>query len=140
MGINFMFSSCSCDSDSSSRPVVIENEVVVEKIVERFIPGPGNPNPKNFEIKQMQTIGDFVAVRVHYPDCDVAYQSAKIMVFSGVTEHALLSTNFLDPHFCDNPNHPSPIARFEPTKIGWKMARALCYMLSAAPDFVNNLT
>jgi hypothetical protein len=33
----------------------------------------------------------------------------------------VLSAKGLDPHFCDNPDCISPIARFEPTLDGWNM-------------------
>lgn len=35
----------------------------------------------------------------------------------------------IDPHFSNNPDFKSPIARFEPTMIGWVYAQKFCQML-----------
>ena len=45
----------------------------------------------------------------------------KILVFKS-TVRKILQQKLIDPHFSDNKNFISPIARFEPTKEGWNMA------------------
>jgi hypothetical protein len=39
---------------------------------------------------------------------------------------ALKCQKIIDPHFSDNKNFYSPIARFVPTDDGWRMAEAFC--------------
>ena len=41
----------------------------------------------------------------------------------------LLRQKSIDPHFSDNKNFYSPIARFEPTIRGWEMGKLLIYGL-----------
>jgi len=49
-----------------------------------------NPDPRNFDIRCVVTIGDYIVVRVHYPDC-ANYEGNKIMVYEGVTLEAVCS-------------------------------------------------
>lgn len=87
-----------------------------------------NPDPNNYQIVQLQRVGAYVVVKVHYPDC-TNYEGNKIMIFENVTVRTLRETKILDPHFCDSGNHISPIARFAPTKQGWKHAVNFCKSL-----------
>lgn len=80
----------------------------------------GNPNPYRFKVLQKKLIGKSVVVFVNYPDCK-NYEGDKILVFKNEKDfNANVSIGTLDPHFSQT--HPSPIARFEPTKNGWKLA------------------
>ena len=120
MGMVKLFSSSSYDE---RQPVTI-----VEKIVEkvRRVPAP-NPNPRNFEIIRAEEIGKLI-VMVRYPDC-TNYEGLKILMFEeDVTLHDLTRQGTIDPHFSDNPNMISPIARFAPTKEGWELAEMLALL------------
>ena len=89
----------------------------------------GNPNPLRFEILRVATQGSALVAEVKYPDC-TNYEGRKILLFKGnMTEEKLRRLSTLDPHFTDDPQTPSPIARFEPTPYGWAMARSLAALL-----------
>jgi len=87
-------------------------------------PTPPNPDPKKFKIVDNCSIGDFLILEVQYPDC-TNYEGRKLLVYEASSEFVLLEQNkgTLDPHFSNNPDFYSPIARFEPTPRGWKMAK-----------------
>lgn len=85
----------------------------------------GNPKPDNYSIEKYEAVGDSLVVLVHYPDCK-NYEGRKILVFKDVSVKKLLSLRLLDPHFCNSTTHPSPVARFEPTKRGWQYAISFC--------------
>jgi hypothetical protein len=89
-----------------------------------------NPNPENFKIIASLCCEDFLIVRVNYPDC-TNFEGDKILVYQGdITAEDLAKRKTLDPHFHDNPKHPSPIARFEPTEEGWRMAKIFVLAMS----------
>ena len=88
----------------------------------------GNPDPELFVIKMTEVIGRFVIVEVCYLDC-TNYEGNKILVFENVLVATIANLRVLDPHFCTGA-HPSPIARFVPTKQGLKYARKFCRALS----------
>ena len=80
-----------------------------------------NPNPRNFIILETETVGSFLVLKVRYPDC-TNYEGTKILVYEGVTRADLVEQGSIDPHFSENPNFASPVARFVPTTEGWDMA------------------
>jgi len=82
---------------------------------------PPNPDPANYEILATKEIYDFLIVKIRYPDC-TNYEGKKILVYYGVSMEDLDAQRLIDPHFSDNKNFFSPIARFEPTKRGLKLA------------------
>lgn len=84
-----------------------------------------NPNPKNYVAEYVYTVRDFLVVGVRYPDC-TNYEGRKILVYKGVTWGMLEKQGSLDPHFCNNPEYISPIARFVPTNEGLGMAIVFC--------------
>lgn len=92
-----------------------------QKVVFRL----GNPNPENFDITRIELIGDYMVVKVNYPDC-TNYEGNKIMVYKDITVKELSSAKILDPHFFEGNGVKSPIARFEPTEEGWQMATFFC--------------
>ena len=79
-----------------------------------------NPDPKNFKILRSVKAGRYVTVMVNYPDC-TNYEGNKVLVFSDLTQDQIGLLKSIDPHFCEG-DHPSPIARFEPTADGWDMS------------------
>jgi len=88
-------------------------------------PTKGNPNPQKFEIIWEENYYDHLILVVKYPDC-TNYEGKKILLFDeGVTKKEIVRQGMIDPHFSDNPNYISPIARFVPTKKGLNLAKLL---------------
>ncbi len=85
---------------------------------------PPAPNPENFLVQRSSQVGDYLIVEVVYPDC-TNWEGRKILVFEGIHPADLHRQKKLDPHFCNNPNCVTTIARFEPTDRGWRMAYSL---------------
>jgi hypothetical protein len=90
---------------------------------------PGNPNPANYKIIETLTIGKILIVEIQYPDCK-NYEGRKILVYENVDAKELRAQKYIDPHFSINKRFYSPIARFEPTNRGWKMAESFAKMWS----------
>jgi hypothetical protein len=88
-----------------------------------------NPDPHNYEVLEATQVGDFLVVKVRYPDC-TNYEGVKIMVYQGVTALDLWKQKFLDPHFFASGTAKSPIARFVPTDSGWIMALRFAGMMA----------
>lgn len=84
----------------------------------------GNPNPARFKIVSVESVNNFLIVVIDYPDCN-NFEGKKILVYLNVTEAKIRKLAEIDPHFTSNDF--SPIARFEPTVLGLKMARFLCH-------------
>ena len=84
-----------------------------------------NPNPSNYVIKKSLQVGEFLVVKIKYPDCE-NYEGIKILVYDRIELEHLHAQKFIDPHFSENKKYYSPIARFEPTDEGWKMAIVFC--------------
>ncbi len=79
-----------------------------------------NPRPDNYKIIRHQKLKSFLVIEIQYLDC-INYEGRKILVFKCELED-LLKQKLIDPHFSDNKNFISPIARFEPTEEGWSCA------------------
>lgn len=86
-----------------------------------------NPDPKNYIIEEANLIGPYTVMKVKYPDC-TNYEGRKILVFAAAF-YDIREQKVIDPHFSDNKDYISPIARFVPTKEGWEMACGLCRAL-----------
>ena len=80
------------------------------------------PDPRVWEILDSYTMKNFRVLKVRYPNCK-NFEGVKILVMPTYS----LPTR-LDPHFADN--EFSPIARFKPTKQGWKLAVELARKLN----------
>lgn len=80
-----------------------------------------NPDPNNYQIIQAEEIGNFLVLRIKYPDC-TNYEGTKILVFKDVKAIDLLKQKLIDPHFFEDKKYKSPVARFVPTNEGWQMA------------------
>lgn len=52
----------------------------------------------------------------------VTKSEKKRLVFENCTLEDLMEQKLIDPHFSENKNFHSPIARFEPTEKGWENA------------------
>jgi len=85
-------------------------------------PATGNPDPASYTLQRSEQIGAFLILKINYPDC-ANYEGDKILVFKDVTWKQLAEQKLIDPHFSNNKEKISPIARFEPTEQGWEWAR-----------------
>ena len=88
-----------------------------------------NPDPSNYEIEKHIGIRNFTIVQLKYHDC-LNYEGRKILVFKDCAIEDLIKQDLIDPHFSENTNYHSPIARFEPTENGWTMAVTLTATIS----------
>jgi len=112
MGMFKLFSSC---SESSPSPINTPSNRTKYS----------NPDPSNFVIEKTEAIGKFVVIKVRYPD-SINYEGRKILVYKNIGLDEIIKSTVLDPHFCDDETHISPIARFEPTVRGWRYAVSFC--------------
>jgi len=89
---------------------------------------PPMPDPANYSIISVVEIGYYTIVGVHYPGC-TTFEGKKILVFHCISEDDLQKHDDqrlpLDPHFSEKEG-VFPVARFEPTERGWKMANNFC--------------
>ena len=85
-----------------------------------------SPSPKleNYEIIKFKHVGDNLIVFINYKDV-TNYEGNKILVYKNCTIDELKSQELIDPHFSENKNMYSPIARFEPTDFGWELAEKI---------------
>jgi len=81
-----------------------------------------NPNPFVFVIEKIVQIGRYTIAQVHYPNC-TNYEGRKILLWHGHTLQNIKRLKAIDPHFSEDSF--APIARFEPTIRGWKMAEKM---------------
>lgn len=75
----------------------------------------------DYTILQHFEIDGFLVIKIKYNGVD-RLEGIKIMLFEKCTLTQLLKQVEIDPHFSDNKEKISPIARFEPTERGWEMA------------------
>jgi hypothetical protein len=109
MGLNFI-----CRSASSND--------------ENYFRFSNNPDPTNFKILRRFDKGFISLIEVKFPDC-INYEGNKIIIIETTQLELAIKANKLDPHFSDVGQ--SVIARFEPTKRGWEMAKEFiekCYI------------
>jgi hypothetical protein len=77
------------------------------------------PNPNKFKVLKVESFENGTEViKAKYEGC-TTFEGVKIMVFPKAI--GLIHSSGLDPHFSEDDN-VSPIARFRPTKEGWKIA------------------
>jgi len=96
------------------------------RVAEKTFVVKGNPIPSNYKILSNEVINGYLILLINYPDAN-NYEGNKILVFDkGVTVINLLEQVNIDPHFSNNENYISPLARFEPTDRGMEMARVMC--------------
>jgi hypothetical protein len=88
-----------------------------------------NPNPNNYKILRWEYVNHYLIIAVKYPDC-TNYEGVKILVYDKkYSIHQLKNQDSIDPHFSNNRSKISPLARFEPTLRGMKMAKIMCKVL-----------
>lgn len=98
-----------------------------EDIIARMKPIKFNwaPSAEKFTINQILPWGRYVIVEARYEEA-TNYDGLKVLVYEDINTEWLRNTKILDPHFCENKNHPSPVARFEPTDHGIYLAMEFC--------------
>ena len=79
-----------------------------------------NPDPSKFKVLEFRQINDYMLVLAKYENC-TNYGGLKLLAYKNLYPDDLEKQLRLDPHFNDN-GELSPVARFEPTKTGWKFA------------------
>ena len=132
MGLNLILSGNSISGRSSQKKYKVVRDYTGPSSRVR---NPNNPDPKNFNIERLSGVGKFWIAEVNYPNC-TNYEGRKILLFDKMfegkplTRRKILYLKTLDPHFSENKKYLSPIARFEPTIRGWRMAAILAKTLS----------
>jgi hypothetical protein len=111
MGIKWWFSSDSRDCGCAS----------TERVIEKMITVNSTPDPTKFEVKKIEIVNGYPILLVNYPDVE-NYEGNKILMYPKHFDLDTLSKR-IDPHFFTKGD--SPIARFEPTEYGWKLAKIL---------------
>lgn len=91
-----------------------------------------NPDPSNWKIVEWKQFDEYLVVKIHYPDC-TNYEGVKILVYENMTLPMLKKQKKIDPHFSENKEFKSPIARFEPTEDGWFRACFFCENMCRTP-------
>lgn len=86
-----------------------------EQSVEKIAMG-CKPDPYKYEIEQIEYVNGNTIIQANYGGN--TFGGSKLMVLEGVHEQR----DSLDPHFIED--HPV-IARFQPTKWGWELARTV---------------
>ncbi len=84
---------------------------------------PPEPNPAKYEILREAVINGKSVLLVRYPGC-TTFDGTKLLLLKH--KWNINSKVKLDPHLLGG-NHPV-IARFEPTDLGWTMARECAYI------------
>ncbi len=102
MGVIRLFSTSSFDESAYKRPNPIE------------------PRADNYKVNQHLELGKFLILDLTYPNC-TNYEGRKILVFKASYEDVVIKQKLIDPHFSNNKNYISPVARFDP-KHGWSLA------------------
>lgn len=89
-----------------------------------------NPNPKRFTVLRVVQAERHLVALVHYPDC-TSYEGRKVLVFADTRAGDLCAATELDPHFTDVAPAGAlvPVARFEPTERGWRLAMLTAWAL-----------
>lgn len=84
-----------------------------------------NPDPSNYEVLEVVPQGNYLVLKVKYPNC-TNLEGIKIMV---VRDHlvGLIKRKKLDPHFTED---GYVVARFAPTSDGWDLAQRFAAVLN----------
>jgi hypothetical protein len=81
------------------------------------------PRADKYKIESSIQVGKNLVLIIVYKNC-TNYEGKKVLVYKDISQDRLMEINnrLIDPHFSDNPNFVSPVARFEPTDKGIMMA------------------
>lgn len=83
-----------------------------------------DPRADSFTIKSLEQVNGWTIAVIEYKNC-TNYSGMKLLVYP-VKAHVVHAQELLDPHFLDDGNGLYPVARFEPTPLGRKMAETVC--------------
>jgi len=94
-----------------------------EKVIEKIVRINSTPDASKFVIMKEYLINNYPIILIKYDDVN-NFEGLKILMYSKYFDLNLLkSKNKIDPHF--STDGLSPIARFEPTEYGLKLAFVL---------------
>jgi hypothetical protein len=129
MGLHLGFSGSGCKgSDSPSSPKLGVKSGRGEPVVSRSNPPqPPNPNPYNFRLVRREDHNGHSILLVHFPGC-TTYNGYKVIL----TRTQWDGGDTMDPHFIGG-EHPV-LARFEPTKQGWALAKTCAYQTGGSSE------
>ena len=114
---------CTC---SNSKPPVILKDIISRRL-SSILTTTLNPDIRKFKIIQYIKCGKYLMVRIRYKNC-LSFKGDKILVFENISIKKLKKCDIIDPHFLEE--GLSPIARFRPTKDGWKIGKQLISTLT----------
>jgi len=114
MGLKLFGSSSSADKSHSL--IHFSSSVSGNKLTALKSKNTPDPKPDNYKILSSIVMGKYIIIEIQYLDC-TNYEGKKVLVFE-CRLNDLLNQKLIDPHFSENKNFISPIARFEPTKRG----------------------
>lgn len=118
MGVIRHFSSSSNDLYNGIKHFSSSSNDNNNKNYEEFTP---SPKIENYSIIKSVQLRKNLVVLINYKDV-TNYEGNKIMIYENCTIEQLVKQELIDPHFSNNKNILSPIARFEPTDQGWELA------------------
>lgn len=94
-----------------------------EKVIEKIVRINSTPDSSKFTIIKEYLINNYSILLIRYDDVD-NFEGQKILMYPKFFDLNLLKNkNKIDPHF--STDGFSPIARFEPTEYGLKLAFTL---------------
>lgn len=85
-------------------------------------------NPRKHKVIDIAISGNYTIAFLQYEGEGLQYEGKKILVYQGIIADDL-TRNVIDPHFCEQEECISPLARFEPTPNGWGHA---CHLVMTA--------
>ena len=102
-----------------------KREEVIDQLLKDKVIYTPSPLKENYEILRTEQIENYLIVLIQYKDVD-NYEGKKILLYDNCSIEDLIKQELIDPHFAENKEMYSPIARFEPTNKGWDIAIKLC--------------
>lgn len=89
-----------------------------------------NPDPAKFKIVQIKRYGRYVMVVADYQGC-TNFEGRKVLIYRDFPPVDSITT--LDPHFSKD-SVLSPLARFEPSCSGMRLAEKFCDMCDSLEE------
>ena len=82
-----------------------------------------NPDPTTYKILYVweSTFNNWLLIKIKY-EGNQHYEGIKLLLYKDITLEELIEQGSIDPHFSDSKKYISPVARFEPTDFGLRMA------------------
>ena len=88
-----------------------------------------DPRADNFRIIAVEEFANYLVAIVNYPNC-TPYNGNKVLIYEDVSIKDITAWKLVDPHFLENKNFTSPIARFPYSAKGIKRAVEFALMLN----------